>query len=134
MACFLTPAVVSAITISLRKKIAPKYHLAWLNLMLLGGTAVLAVEHVASGEVVFYPPFLTAMQNPADIPVMLAEMAIVGGAMAIAIVSAWMLMVLFANKAVKVNYQKAASQYPFNFLNLMLWGAAVMILVDWILA
>ena len=31
--------------------------------MLFGGSFLLAAEHVYHGEVVFYPPFLTAMEN-----------------------------------------------------------------------
>jgi len=59
---------------------------------------MLAVEHIAHGEVVLYPPFLTAMQTPAEIPVMLQEMATVGGTMTIAIVCIWLAMVFISQK------------------------------------
>ena len=94
------------VTTSVKKKIAPKYHLEWLNIMLWGGVIMLAVEHIAHGEVILYPPFLTAMQNPADIPVMLQEMATVGGTMTVAIVSVWVVMVLIANKVPKIRKKK----------------------------
>ncbi len=106
MACFLAPATTAIITTSLRKKINPKYPLGWLNTMLWGGVIMLAVEHLAHREVVPYPPFLTAMQNPADIPVMLHEIATIGVAMTVAIVLAWAIMVLIANKAVKIREKK----------------------------
>jgi hypothetical protein len=57
--------------------------------MFWGGVLLLAVEHVWHGEVVLRPPFLTAMANPADIPVMLYEMATIGTAMTVAIVLTW---------------------------------------------
>ncbi|MBU3979508.1 hypothetical protein KJ980_03040 [Patescibacteria group bacterium] len=106
MACFLAPATAAIITTSIKKKIAPKYHLEWLNTMLWGGVIMLAVEHITHGEVVLYPPFLTAMQNPADIPVMLQEIAIIGGAMTITIIAVWTIMILVANKATKIHEKK----------------------------
>jgi hypothetical protein len=106
MACFLAPATAAIITTTVRKKIAPKYHLDWLNAMLWGGVIMLAVEHIAHREVVLYPPFLTAMQNPNDIPVMLHEIAIVGGSMTIAIVLVWAAMVLVVNKVEEIGENK----------------------------
>ncbi|MEK7180998.1 MAG: hypothetical protein AAB738_01520 [Patescibacteria group bacterium] len=106
MACFLAPATAAIITTSIRKKISPKYHPEWLSAMLWGGVAMLAIEHIAHGEVVLYPPFLTAMQNPADIPVMLQEIATIGIAMTVAIVAVWVVMVLVANKAAKIRKKK----------------------------
>lgn len=106
MACFLAPAITAIITISVRKKIASKYHIEWLNTMLLGGVAMLAIEHIAHKEIVPYPPFLTAMQNPADIPAMLQEIATIGIAMTMAIVSVWAVMVLIANNSAKMREKK----------------------------
>jgi len=106
MACFLAPATIAIITTSIRKKIAPKYHLEWLISMLWGGVIMLAVEHIVHGEVVLYPPFLTAMQNPADISVMLQEIAITGGVMTIAIISVWSIMILVTNKVEKIREKK----------------------------
>jgi len=70
--------------------------------MLWGGVIMLIVEHVAHGEVVPFPPFLTAMNNPADIPVMLGEIATIGTAMSLAIIATWAVMVVVANKAEKM--------------------------------
>ena len=106
MACFLAPATAALITTSIKKKISPKYHIEWLNAMLWGGVVMLAVEHLTHGEIVPYPPFLTAMQNPADIPVMLQELATIGGAMTIAIVAVWIVMILVANQVAKIREKK----------------------------
>lgn len=106
MACLLVPATAAIITTSVSKKIAPKYHIEWLNTMFWGGVVMLAVEHVSHGEIVPFPPFLTAMQNSADIPVMLHEMATIGVAMTVAIVFVWSVMVLVANKAANTRKNK----------------------------
>lgn len=106
MACFLAPATAAIITTSIRKKVASKYHLGWLNTMLWGGVVMLAVEHIAHREVVPFPPFLTAMQNPTDIPIMLKEIATIGTAMTVAVGLMWAVMVLIANKASKISEKK----------------------------
>ncbi|MBQ1643361.1 MAG: hypothetical protein II103_02390, partial [Treponema sp.] len=49
----------------------------------------LAIEHIYHGEVVLYPPFLTAMRNPEDIAEMLHEMATVGVSMAAIVTLVW---------------------------------------------
>lgn len=93
MACFLVPMGAGIVTTALRKKIPKEWKPSWLNRMLWGGVIMLAVEHLAHEEITIYPPFLTAMKNPSDIPVMLHEMAIIGSAMTIAIFLAWGIMV-----------------------------------------
>ena len=93
MACFLAPMAAGLLTTMFRKKIPAALKISWLNLMLWGGVAMLVIDHIVSGEVVFYPPFLTAMQNPADISIMLQEVAIVGGLMTITIVLVWIILV-----------------------------------------
>jgi hypothetical protein len=64
--------------------------------MLWGGTILLALEHVWHGEVVPWPPFLTAMANPAEVAPMLREMAIVGVTMALAVTFVWSIIVTVA--------------------------------------
>ncbi|MFH1014239.1 MAG: hypothetical protein V1769_07040 [Thermoplasmatota archaeon] len=98
MACFIAPMSLAVVTTLFRKKIPENLKIGWLNVMICGGVIMLAVEHIAHGEVVLYPPFLTAMQNPADISTMLLEMATIGGGMTIAIVFTWIVMVLVYNK------------------------------------
>jgi len=105
MACFLVPMATGIVTTVFRKKIPAALKIGWLNIMLWGGVAMLAIEHIAHGEVVFYPPFLTAMQNPADIPVMLQELATVGGTMTIAIVVVWIILVAITSRMPRVSKQ-----------------------------
>ena len=107
MACFLVP-MGGAIGVSIAQKavkgkekkeqIKKKWHLDWLSKLLWGGTILLAIEHIWHGEVIPWPPFLTAMKNPADIPEMLHEMATSGVAMAGAITAMWGIMVLVAQR------------------------------------
>lgn len=106
MACFLAPATVAVVTTSIRKKVASKYHLEWLHTMLWGGVVMLAVEHIAHGEVVLFPPFLTAMKNPADIPFMLKEIVTIGAGMTIAIVAVWAILVVVANKVTNIREKR----------------------------
>jgi len=93
MACFIAPMSLAIVTTLFRKKIPETFKIGWLNIMLWGGVIMLAIEHIAHQEVILYPPFLTAMQNPADIPIMLQEMATVGGSMTIAILLSWIVLV-----------------------------------------
>jgi len=105
MACFLASMATGIVTTVFRKKIPAALKIGWLNIMLWGGIAMLAIEHIAHGEVVFYPPFLTAMQNPADVPVMLQELATVGGTMTIAIVLAWIILVAITSRMPRLSKQ-----------------------------
>ncbi len=98
MACFLAPMSLGIVSTIFRKRIPENLKIGWLNVMIWGGVIMLAVEHIAHGEIVLYPPFLTAMQTPAEIPLMLQEMATIGGTMTIAIVFIWAVMVAIYNK------------------------------------
>ena len=60
-----------------------------LNGMLWGGSFLLALEHIFHGEVVAYPPFLTAMESAESISEMLSEMGTVGVGMALTITLTW---------------------------------------------
>ena len=96
MACFLVP-LTEAVVLSVSKNLAFKRNadsvikekFSNLEKMLYGGSFLLAIEHIYHGEVVFYPPFLTAMRNPDDIPEMLHEMGTVGVSMAITVTVVW---------------------------------------------
>lgn len=98
MACFIAPLSLGIVTTIFRKKIPENLKIGWLNIMIFGGAIMLAVEHIAHEEIILYPPFLTAMQTPAEIPVMLQEVAVVGGTMTIAMVAIWAVMVYIYNK------------------------------------
>ncbi|WP_242457255.1 hypothetical protein [Treponema zioleckii] len=120
MACFLVP-LTEGIVLTVAKKLAFKRNadsvikakLENLEKMLYGGSFLLAIEHIYHGEVVLYPPFLTAMKNPEDIPEMLHEMATVGVSMAVAVTAIWALaetIVHFARKKPKEHVLKEAMQ------------------------
>ncbi len=97
MACFSAPMAAGIITTIFRKKIPEKYHINWFNLLVWGGSIGLALEHVAHGEIVPYPPFLTAMGSAADTAVMLQEISTVGLGMLLACTAIWAAMVVVAS-------------------------------------
>jgi len=118
MACFLVPAgeaivtsVVQKVVENREKKVGGErtkkpglswsQRLSWLNKLLWGGTILLALEHIWHGEVVPWPPFLTAMGNPAAVAPMLHEMATVGVAMAVFVTVVWAIIVVIAELKVK---------------------------------
>ena len=71
--------------------------LAYLELTLFSGSFLLAIEHILHGEVVPFPPFLTAASNPADLAEMLTEMGTVGVSMLTILLVAWGVGVLIAD-------------------------------------
>ena len=113
MACFLVPLAEAVVVSAVRglvgnkrsaanvvaeskdnsKTVSIKQKLGWLQNLLFGGSALLAIEHIYHGEVVLDPPFLTAMRNPEDIPEMLHEMSTVGVGMAILVTAVWAIAV-----------------------------------------
>lgn len=121
MACFIAPVAEAIVVTMLKKRLEKKEmraalaqdmtgivvaqdnrhssnpfsrKLGWLTKLLWGGSFLLAIEHIWHGEVVPWPPFLTAFNNPADIEPMLLEIATVGVAMAVLITAVWGVMVL----------------------------------------
>jgi hypothetical protein len=91
MACFIVPTTAAIVTTAIGKKVPEGLHLNWLNSMLWGGVTMLAVEHIAHGEIVPYPPFLTAGFSE-----VLPEMLRVGVPMTLAIFFVWGSMVAIA--------------------------------------
>ena len=99
MACFTVP-LTTAIVATAAKKTLPEsakknpfaVKLDWLGKMMFGGSFLLAIEHVYHGEIIFTPPFLTAVKdgNTAE---MLHEMATRGVAMAVLLFVVWGVMV-----------------------------------------
>ncbi len=79
------------------KKMPFSRKLKWLSNMLWGGAVLLCFEHLWHGEVVPFPPFLTAASNPADKAEMLHEMSTVGVCMALLITAVWVGMVIVTN-------------------------------------
>lgn len=120
MACFLAPAALAVVTTATQKVVERKekeadsvdgsarrsggkwtQRLRWLNTMLWGGVILLALEHVWHGEVVPWPPFLTAMETPGEVGPMLHELATYGVAMAVAVTAVWAVMVVVAELRAK---------------------------------
>ena len=118
MACFLVPtgeAIVTTIIQKVTEKKEKKSEaakpptsgltwsrkLGWLNKLLWGGSLLLALEHIWHGEVVPWPPFLTAMKNPSDIAPMLHEIATVGVTMAVCVTIFWVILVFVAEHKLK---------------------------------
>ena len=91
MACFLVPTAAAIVTTAAGKKVPEKLHFNWLNSMLWGGVAMLAIEHISHGEFVPYFPFLTA-----GLPEVWPEMIRVGVPMTLVIVLIWGVMVAVA--------------------------------------
>lgn len=115
MACFLVSAAEAVVTTVVMKqvkrredkapaaggdehKIPLSRKLRWLNNMLWGGSALLALEHMWHGEIVPWYPFLTAMATPEGTVQMLREMATVGAAMAVAVTGVWAVAALSADR------------------------------------
>ncbi len=103
MACFTVPAATGLITTVLRKKFPQEMHVDWLNKMIFGGTIALGIEHIAHEEIVFWPPFLTAMSSPEATGEMLKEMLLVGVPMTLAIIMAWIALVFVYEKVLALN-------------------------------
>ena len=126
MSCFLVPTAEAIVTSVISKNIKAhegdqaeagktskftadgkftwKTKLSWLNSMLWGGAILLCLEHIWHGEVVFYPPFLTAMSDPADTTEMLHEMGTVGVGMAVLATVAWGVLILVADRSNTIKF------------------------------
>ena len=121
MACFTVP-LAEAVIVSAAKKVAKKAHcsektldfidkkVGWLEKMLYGGSALLAVEHLYHGEISVFPPFLTALNTPEEIPVMLHEMATSGVAMALLTTAVWGMIVGVSSVIERSKKQVAANE------------------------
>ncbi|MBP5606644.1 MAG: hypothetical protein J6X66_00020 [Lachnospiraceae bacterium] len=83
------------------EKIPMSRKLKWLTSLLIGGSFLLAFEHVWHGEVVPWFPFLTAMSNPEDAAEMFHEIATVGVCMAALVTLVWVGMCIAADAIVK---------------------------------
>lgn len=106
MACFTVPLAEAVIVTTVRKTVLKNsavnaVHSAKmdsinesvgrLEKMLYGGSFLLAIEHLWHGEISFLPPFLTALNSPEEISVMLQELASVGVGMALLVTGVWAL-------------------------------------------
>jgi flagellar biosynthesis protein FlhB len=106
MACFLVPTAEAIVTKCVSKAVKEEEQegvipfsrkLKWLSNLLVGGSTLLAFEHVWHGEVVPWFPFLTAASNPEDLAVMLHEMSTIGVTMAVLVTGVWCGMLAVAH-------------------------------------
>ncbi|MFA4937128.1 MAG: hypothetical protein WC575_02465 [Patescibacteria group bacterium] len=121
MACFLAPTTAAIIVTIFKKKIAAKFNIKWLQIMLWGGVAWLIPEHIYHGEIIFYPPFFTA-----GFTEIISEVIRVGIPMVMATVTVWVIMTMFS-----VLFQK--NKLRANSFYLFISGAVIMVLIDRIL-
>ena len=105
MACFTAPLAGAAVATVVHKTAGEKSQnpflrkLNWLVKMSLGGSFLLAIEHIYHGEITFFPPFLTAMKDPADTQAMIHEIMTVGVSMAVLLLVVWIGMVVVSEIA-----------------------------------
>lgn len=127
MACFTVPlataVAATAAKTAWQKKPTLAGQIGTLGKMMFGGSAVLAAEHVWHGEVIFTPPFLTAVQN-GETADMLHEMATVGVGMTLLTGAAWAVLAVLASR-LRFRLSGLAAT-----LLLMTWGTALMWSVD----
>jgi hypothetical protein len=105
----------------------------WLMKMLWGGAFLLMIEHIWHGEVVPWPPFLTAMNNSEDTKEMLKEMGTIGVAMALLVTSVWIVMLIVAHFMEKKGTGfifKKPGKLHLSVLFMAILGADLMWLVD----
>ena len=116
MACFTVPlatAVVAGATKAALPKAARKNpfvaKIGWLGKLMFGGSFLLAIEHVYHGEIIFTPPFLTAVKN-GEVADMLHEMATRGVAMAVLLFFVWVGMVAVSTWLERADEKKLRPQ------------------------
>lgn len=136
MACFAVPAVeaivVTASYLAVKKKeqklelkkntlggvadfresskIKLSRKISWLMTMLWGGVFLLIIDHIWSGEIVPYPPFLSAMSNPEDTAQMLYEIRTLGVAMSVSLTAFWGFICAVASAVSKFNVRLLAKE------------------------
>lgn len=87
--------------------------LGWLNRMLWGGSALLALEHFWHGEIIPAFPFFTAVQN-GEVPVMIQEMLTTGIWMAVLVTLVWAVVVSVSSFSEMFILRKSASFFRRN--------------------
>ena len=80
--------------------------LGWLKNLLFGGSFLLGIEHLWHGEVIPYPPFLSALSSPDEIAPMIKEISTVGVTMAVVITLVWRIATLVIEKSRETNAQE----------------------------
>ncbi len=128
MACFAVSAAAAATVAVVKRIVAKKENknvtvidenskfgsdskwstkLNYLELGLIGGSFLLAGEHLIHGEVSLLPPFLTATKTLEGTEAMLHEMGTVGVIMLLSIILAWMIGIFLFDL---ISYKKRTSK------------------------
>lgn len=106
MSCFIVPLTQAVITSVYRKldsksinqSSAIKHYVPTLEKMLWGGSVMLIVDHILSGELSWRFPFLTALNDANGAEVVLHELIGVGLPMSFAITAVWAVYALLKMK------------------------------------
>ena len=116
MACFTVPLATAVVTGAARNALPESARknpfvarLGWLGKMMFGGSFLLAIEHVYHGEIIFTPPFLTAVRD-GETSGMLHEMATRGVAMTVLITAVWVAMVAVSTIMQRSEARRRAGQ------------------------
>jgi len=103
MACFTVPLATAIVAGAAEKALSPSVkknpfvqRIGWLGRMMFGGSFLLAIEHIYHEEIIFTPPFLTAVKN-GETSEMLHEMATRGVAMTVLLLAVWVAMVVVSH-------------------------------------
>jgi len=108
MACFIIPLTQAIATTALRRHAAKSAsvntvqnpfhaHLPRLEAMLYGGSAMLIVDHILSGELMPVFPFFSALATEGGLTTMLREMLLVGIPMSLLVTALWAISVLVSH-------------------------------------
>ena len=108
MACFTVPLAGAVAAGAAHKALGSSHsnpfiaRLPWLVKMSLGGSFLLAIEHISHGEIILTPPFRTAAkEGPEAMSAMFHEMATVGVSMAVLLTVVWVGMVVVSDFVLK---------------------------------
>jgi len=110
MACFIIPLTQAIATTALRRRAAKSAsvntvqnpfltHLPRLEAMLYGGSAMLIVDHILSGELMPIFPFFSALATEGGLTTMLREMLLVGVPMSLLVTAIWAVTVKVSSLA-----------------------------------
>ena len=108
MACFIAPLVQAVATTVVRKFGKNNSNNVWsaslptLEKMLWGGSIMLIIDHILSGELTWRFPFFTALDSAGGGAVMLREIITVGLPMCIAVTAVWAAWVIVSHRKVAV--------------------------------
>ena len=116
MACFTVPLATAVAAKAAKPILAGRAtrnpfvaRLDWLCKMMFGGSFLLAIEHIYHGEIIFTPPFLTAVKD-GETAGMLHEMATRGVAMTLLIGVVWVAMVAVSTWTERSGASRLANQ------------------------